>query len=82
MCQAALPACMPTRHVPCVRVLPVTAGGNAKTSIVACVSPSEDSAQETHSTLVFAAGAKRIKNRVGSCCAGRQLARGVSSRHR
>ncbi|KAL4857579.1 Kinesin-like protein KIN-12E [Chlorella vulgaris] len=38
-------------------------GGNAKTSIVACVSPSEDSAQETHSTLVFAAGAKRIKNR-------------------
>jgi hypothetical protein len=27
------------------------------------VSPAEDSAQETHSTLVFAAGAKKIRNR-------------------
>ena len=27
------------------------------------MSPAEDSAQETHSTLVFAAGAKKIRNR-------------------
>ncbi|EFN50818.1 hypothetical protein CHLNCDRAFT_59403 [Chlorella variabilis] len=38
-------------------------GGNSLTSIVACVSPSEESAQETHSTLVFAAGAKKIRNK-------------------
>ncbi|PRW20240.1 phragmoplast orienting kinesin-1 isoform X1 [Chlorella sorokiniana] len=38
-------------------------GGNSKTSLVACVSPCEDSAQESHSTLVFAQGAKRIRNK-------------------
>ncbi|KAL4451341.1 hypothetical protein ABPG77_009413 [Micractinium sp. CCAP 211/92] len=38
-------------------------GGNSKTSLVACVSPSEESVQETFGTLVFAAGAKKIRNR-------------------
>lgn len=42
----------------------IPAGGNSKTSLVACVSPCEDSAQESHSTLVFAQGAKRIRNKV------------------
>jgi hypothetical protein len=32
---------------------------------VACVSPAEDSAQESYSTLVFASGAKKIRNKVG-----------------
>lgn len=41
-------------------------GGNSKTSLVACVSPSEESAQETFGTLAFAAGAKKICNRVGA----------------
>ena len=39
-------------------------GGNSKTCIIANVSPSAESAQETHSTLLFAAGAKKIKNKV------------------
>jgi hypothetical protein len=38
-------------------------GGNSKTWFVACVTPAVDSAQETFSTLVFAAGAKKIKNK-------------------
>ena len=38
-------------------------GGNSKTWFIACVTPSSDSAQETYSTLVFAAGAKKIKNK-------------------
>lgn len=60
---------VPGRRPPC-DVAPFLvcagAGGNAKTSIIACVSPSEESAQETHSTLVFAAGAKKIRNKVGA----------------
>ncbi|PSC70673.1 Kinesin KIF15 [Micractinium conductrix] len=38
-------------------------GGNSRTSIIACISPSEESAQETHGTLVFASGAKKIRNK-------------------
>jgi hypothetical protein len=39
-------------------------GGNSKTRIVACVSPSAECAGETLSTLLFAAGAKKIRNKV------------------
>ena len=38
-------------------------GGNAKTVMVACVSPASLNASETLSTLRFADGAKRIKNK-------------------
>ena len=36
-------------------------GGNSKTAVVATVNPSACSAGETYCTLVFAAGAKKIK---------------------
>lgn len=65
-------ACLPCQ-IPCTSAdmlllnphpqTPTITGGNSLTSIVACVSPSEESAQETHSTLVFAAGAKKIRNK-------------------
>lgn len=41
-------------------------GGNAKTVIIANVSPSEACLQETLSTLGFAARARKIVNKVGA----------------
>ncbi|GAB4820291.1 hypothetical protein N2152v2_007337 [Parachlorella kessleri] len=58
----------PSTHVPyrdsrLTFLLQESLGGNSKTCIIANVSPSAESAQETHSTLLFAAGAKKIKNK-------------------
>ena len=39
-------------------------GGNSRTVMVCCVSPSEASFQETLSTLKFAQRAKRVRNKV------------------
>lgn len=38
-------------------------GGNSKTALIANISPSSDSFQETRSTLLFASSAKQIKNK-------------------
>lgn len=38
-------------------------GGNSKTSMIACVSPSELNFDETHNTLRYASRARNIKNR-------------------
>ena len=38
-------------------------GGNSKTTIIANISPSADSAHESQSTLAFAARAKQMRNR-------------------
>ena len=38
-------------------------GGNAKTLMIACVSPASDSAAETEGTLRYAASAKNIENK-------------------
>lgn len=38
-------------------------GGNAKTSIIACISPSSSNFQESLSTLLFANRAKNMKNK-------------------
>lgn len=67
-----LPAlCCKTSAVPaaavCVCAPPISQdsiGGNAKTVIVANVSPSEACQQETLSTLGFAARARKIVNKV------------------
>ena len=59
--------CLPTSTTLAPAHPPTTfAGGNSKTCIIACVSPAPDCAQETCGTLAFAAGAKRIRNRVGA----------------
>jgi len=39
-------------------------GGNAKTVMIANISPAQASAAETHNTLDFATRAKCVKNRV------------------
>ena len=57
--------CNQPLFVSCARPPPLP-GGNSRTSIIACISPSEESAQETHGTLVFASGAKKIRNKVGA----------------
>ena len=56
-----------TRPPVCAHPASPCPGGNSKTCIIACVSPAPDCAQETYGTLAFAAGAKRIRNRVGFC---------------
>nr|CDS23472.1 kinesin 1 heavy chain [Echinococcus granulosus] len=58
-----------SRHVPyrnskLTRILQPSLGGNAKTIIVICVSPSEANESETKSTLHFGMRAKRLKNEV------------------
>ena len=44
------------------RVLQDTLGGNSNTVMIACVSPSEDSLDETLNTLKYASRARYIKN--------------------
>lgn len=58
----------PTVHVPyrdsrLTFLLQESLGGNSRTCIIANVTPAPDSATETHSTLSFANGAKKIKCR-------------------
>ena len=60
---------MKAAHVPyrgsiLTRLLANALGGNSRTALVACVSPAADSAEETHSTLAFAARATFVKNDV------------------
>ena len=59
----------PAAHVPyrgstLTRLLANALGGNSRTALVACVSPATDSADETWSTLRFAAQATFVKNKV------------------
>lgn len=56
------------RHVPyrdskLTRLLKDSLGGNARTLMIACVSPSQSDAEETLSTLRYAARARCIKNK-------------------
>ncbi|KAL6784692.1 hypothetical protein ACKKBF_B02815 [Auxenochlorella protothecoides x Auxenochlorella symbiontica] len=58
----------PAVHVPyrdsrLTFLLQESLGGNSKTSVVACVTPAAESATESLSTLLFASGAKKIRNR-------------------
>lgn len=56
---------VPYRDSRLTHLLKTALGGNAVTSIVACISPSAWQADESRSTLQFASRAKQIKNRVG-----------------
>uniref|UniRef100_A0A183S9K3 Kinesin-like protein n=1 Tax=Schistocephalus solidus TaxID=70667 RepID=A0A183S9K3_SCHSO len=53
---------VPYRDSKLTRILKESLGGNAKTTIVICVSPSEYNRGETSSTLLFGMRAKSIKN--------------------
>ena len=53
----------PYRDSKLTRLLMDSLGGNAKTLMIACVSPASDSAAETEGTLRYAASAKNIENK-------------------
>ncbi|KXZ48288.1 hypothetical protein GPECTOR_29g64 [Gonium pectorale] len=53
---------IPYRSSNLTRLLQESLGGNAKTTIIACISPSAASYDETLSTLRFARDARRVRN--------------------
>ncbi|ODQ67364.1 kinesin-domain-containing protein [Nadsonia fulvescens var. elongata DSM 6958] len=68
-CINALCQVKPTRHVPyrdskLTRLLEFSLGGNCKTVMIVCVSPSSQHAKETLNALKYADRAKRIKTKV------------------
>eukprot|EP00871_Galdieria_phlegrea_P001298 jgi/Galph1/2169/GphlegSOOS_G830.1 len=56
-------AYIPYRRSKLTRILTNSLGGNSRTAMIACVSPSEDSFQETLNTLKYAHRARNIQNR-------------------
>jgi len=46
------------------RLLQNSLGGNSRTLMIACVSPSSHNEQETQSTMMYATNARKIKNTV------------------
>ena len=55
---------VPYRESKLTRVLQESLGGNARTTLIVCCSPSSFNAAETKSTLMFGDRAKAIKNKV------------------
>lgn len=53
---------IPYRDSKLTRILEDSLGGNCKTTMMACISPSSDAFGESQSTLKFANRAKKIKN--------------------
>ncbi len=53
----------PYRESCLTRILQDSLGGNARTTMIACVSPAESSQEETLSTLLYACKARSIKNK-------------------
>ena len=54
---------VPYRESKLTRILQDSLGGNSKTWMIACVSPAEDSFDETLNTLRYASNARKIKNK-------------------
>ncbi|GJD12503.1 Chromosome-associated kinesin KIF4 [Galdieria sulphuraria] len=54
---------VPYRRSKLTRILTNSLGGNSKTAMIACISPSEDSMQETLNTLKYAHRARNIRNK-------------------
>jgi len=53
----------PYRESNLTRILQDSLGGNARTTMIACVSPAESNYEETLSTLLYACKARNIKNK-------------------
>lgn len=77
---------VPYRDSKLTRLLQDSLGGNSKTLMIACVSPSDVDFQETLSTLKYADRAKNIKNKVCAelhlpcLCRGMRVCSGVTKR--
>jgi predicted esterase len=61
-CDGAPRSHIPYRDSILTRLLQNALGGRSRTALIACVTPSEDSASETLNTLAFASRATHIKN--------------------
>ena len=55
---------VPYRSNKLTRLLQDSLGGNARTVMIACVSPADSSIEETLNTLKYASSARNIKNKV------------------
>ncbi|ORX95822.1 kinesin-domain-containing protein, partial [Basidiobolus meristosporus CBS 931.73] len=64
LCDETRKAHIPYRDSKLTRLLKFSLGGNCKTVMIVCVSPSSLYYDETHNTLKYASRAKNIKNRV------------------
>ena len=54
---------VPYRDSKLTRILQDSLGGNAKTYMIACISPAEINFEETLNTLKYASRARHIKNK-------------------
>lgn len=59
-----------TEHLTFVRILKDSLGGNAKTLMIACISPSSSDFDESLNTLNYAKRARNIQNRATVNCRG------------
>lgn len=57
---------IPYRNSPLTKILKSSLGGNSRTAIVLCMTPSVFQIEQTLSTLRFGQNAKKIRNRVHS----------------
>ncbi|KAG0357794.1 kinesin-like protein Klp5 [Podila minutissima] len=64
LCDNKPKAHIPYRDSKLTRLLKFSLGGNCKTVMIACVSPSSQHYEETHNTLKYANRAKNIKTKV------------------
>ncbi len=54
---------IPYRDSKLTRILQDSLGGNSRTTVIACVSPAEDSYEESLNTIKYASRARNIKNK-------------------
>ena len=57
---------IPYRNSPLTKILKVSLGGNSRTAIILCITPSMRQVEQTSMTLRFGQNAKKIKNRVSA----------------
>lgn len=68
---------IPFRNSPLTKILKTSLGGNSRTAIILCITPSLKQVEQTLSTLRFGQNAKKIKNRV---TANLQLSKDINER--
>lgn len=57
---------IPFRNSPLTKILKTSLGGNSRTAIILCITPSLKQVEQTYSTLRFGQNAKKIKNKVAA----------------
>jgi kinesin family protein 18/19 len=70
---ATLPNHIPYRNSKLTRMLKYSLGGNCRTVMIVCVSPSSKDIEDTHNTLTWANRAKEVKTTVSRNTAGQPV---------